>query len=108
MSRMTVHWRHEPFAHDAGRRDADEVDFNTEAAQTGVLTDEHQDVINGRPLIVEDETNRVYQVSDLPPDTVIVVAEVSSPPQPLLEKAREAGYQLVSASNGLPISGGRR
>ena len=105
---MTVHWRHEPFAKDAGRRDLAEVDYNTDATQTGVLTDEHPDAMDGSPVIVEDETQRVYRAADLPVDATVVVAAVGDPPQPILENARAAGFHLISAATGLPISGGRR
>lgn len=105
MAEMTVRWRHEPLAHDAGRRAQDEVDFNTDAARTGILTDEHQEVEDGLPVLVEHETGRVYRAADLPPDTVVAVAAVGDPPQPIVQNARAAGFHVVSAANGRPIPG---
>ncbi|TWT98817.1 hypothetical protein [Neorhodopirellula pilleata] len=98
MPTMTCHWRHEAFSRDAGiRTNEDAARTNVDSARTGILTDEHQEVMNGRPVLVEDATGRVYQSADLPPDTRVVVARVGDPPPPLFENARRAGFDIVAA-----------
>ncbi|GAA5507914.1 hypothetical protein [Novipirellula caenicola] len=98
MPQLTVHWRHEGFSHDAGQRSNEDISgTNVDSVHTGVLTDEHQEVTDGRPVLVEDETSRVYRAADLPPDTQVVVAKVTQPLEPMLEKARRAGFEVVTA-----------
>jgi len=98
MPTMTCHWRHVAFSRDAGiRTNEDAARTNVDSARTGVLTDEHQEVTDGRPILVEDATGRVYRASDLPPDTRVVVAGVGDPPPPLFENARRVGFEIVAS-----------
>lgn len=95
MSKLVVHWRHEPFSHDAGYRSVeDSARMNSDAARTGILSDEHQEVTDDRPVLVEDITERVYRAADLPPDTVIRVADLQGPAPPIIQHAREAGFRV--------------
>lgn len=97
MSQLTVQWQHEGFSHDAGRRDNEDVSGTAvDSVRTGLLTDEHQEVTDGRPVLVEDATERVYRAADLPPDTKVIVAEVTESLRPMIEKARQSGFEVIA------------
>ncbi|MBB3206560.1 hypothetical protein FHS27_002369 [Rhodopirellula rubra] len=97
MSTLNVHWRHTAFSHDAGMRtNEDAARMNTDAARTGVLSDEHQEVIDNCPVIVEDVTGRVYRAADLPPDTRVVVNDANHVADPIVEHAKRSGFEIVT------------
>ncbi|WP_153556875.1 hypothetical protein [Roseimaritima sediminicola] len=96
MAELSVQWKHEGFSHDAGRRDSDEVEGTAaDSVHTGVLTDEHQEVTDGRPVLVEDVTERVYRAADLPPDTRVIVPDVTAVRRAMIDKAKQAGFTIV-------------
>lgn len=96
MSKVNVQFKHEGFSHDAGRRDNDDVDrTNIDSVRTGVLTDEHQEVSDGRPVLVEDRTERVYRAADLPPSTRLIMSDTTDPSAGIVEKAKGAGFDIV-------------
>lgn len=101
MATMTCHWRHKAFSRDAGiRTNEDAARTNVDSARTGILTDEHQEVTDGQPVLVEDVTGRVYRPADLPPETRVVVARVGDPPPPIFDNARRIGFDIVTADRG--------
>ena len=101
---MTVYWRHEPVERNAGERTLPEVDMaKVPVARTGILTDEHTEVSDDSPVLVEDVTNRVYRAPDLPPDTTVAVAELGVPPQPSVIATKRAGFHVVDAGVGTPL-----
>ena len=98
MAMLYVHWRHEQFSHDAGvRSNADAARSEEDAARTGVLTDEHQDVVDYRPVLQEDYTGRIYRAADLPPETIIFVPNLQGPLPPIIEHAKQAGFNIRPA-----------
>ncbi|MFG0289453.1 MAG: hypothetical protein ACF8CQ_14835 [Rhodopirellula sp. JB044] len=68
--------------------------MNTDAARTGVLTDEHQEVSDNRPVLVEDATGRVYRPADLPPDTRVVVSDPNHLKDTIVDHAKRAGFEI--------------
>ncbi len=98
MAKITVHWQHTPFSHDAGVRSLDDTSgTDADSVHTGVLTDEDQEASDGRPVLVEDETNRVYQAADLPPGTQVIVTNTTERVQAIVEGARRAGFEVAMA-----------
>ncbi|MCM2374502.1 hypothetical protein [Aporhodopirellula aestuarii] len=96
MSTLNVHWRHTAFSHDAGLRTNDNASgTDTDIARTGVLSDEHQEVSDQRPVLVEDATGRVYRASDLPPNTRVVVSDINRFADPIVEHAKQAGFEIA-------------
>ncbi len=99
MATLTVHWQHQPFSHDAGVRSRSDIaGTDADSVHTGILTDEHQEVGDGLPLLVEDATRRVYRPVDLPPGTQVVATATTEPSQPLLDRAKQAGFDVVAAA----------
>ena len=72
-------------------------DNETEEVHQGLLTTDHDESIDGFPVLVEEETGRVYQSSDLPADTTLFLELAPDEMPELVEKAREAGYRLARA-----------
>ena len=100
MVTLNVYWQHTGFSHDAGMRDNDEIDgTQTDATRTGVLSDEHQEVTDDRPVLIEDASNRVYRPADLPPDTQVIIADANRFAEPIVEHARRAGFDILLDSD---------
>lgn len=103
MTTLQVYWQHESFSHDAGRRDSEEADSNAQATHTGRLSNEHQEVLDGSPVIIEDETLRVYRPADLPPGTEVFVTTTPGKSPDLAKDAVRAGFVMKRADDGQPV-----
>ncbi|TWT56489.1 hypothetical protein [Allorhodopirellula solitaria] len=96
MATINAYWRHAPFSHDAGQRNRDDIaGSEADSVHTGTLSDEHQEVSDGRPVLVEDETGRVYQAADLPPGTQVMVSHTTDQIQQIIEKSRRVGFEVI-------------
>ena len=96
MATLNVYWQHTELSRDAGTLVDDEPQSSqSEAIRTGILSDEHQEVTEGRPVLIEDETNRVYRAADLPPDTQVIVSDVNRFTEPIVDHARRAGFEII-------------
>ncbi len=96
MATLNVYWQHTGVSHDAGRRDNSDIEgTQSDATRTGVLSDEHQEVTEGRPVLVEDATRRVYKAADLPPSTQVIVSDANRFAEPIIKHARQAGFEVA-------------
>jgi hypothetical protein len=86
-----------------------EREFNEEEQDTvpgkvreGTLTTQHSASVDGAPVLVEDETGRVYTSWDLPPATILFVEAVPGFMPPMAMRARDAGFIIEHAEKGPP------
>jgi hypothetical protein len=90
---MYCYWRGQASGVDQGG------EMTATKTQTGVLTDEHEDVVDGMPVLVEDEDlgGRVYQVWELPPNTTVYVETAPGELPEIAQRAIEAGFRVERA-----------
>ena len=72
-------------------------DNKSKAVSQGVLTTDHEDSVDGIPVLVEEESGRVYHPGDLPAETTLFVELAPHEMAELVLKAREAGYRVARA-----------
>jgi len=78
--------------------DSDTVSDNkSEDVHQGVLTTDHEESMDGVPVLVEEETGRVYQPGDLPPNTTLFLELAPDEMPELVERARNAGFRVARA-----------
>lgn len=95
MSQVHIQFRQEAFSRDAGMRtNEDAARTNVDSTRTGVLTDEHESSSDQIPLLVEDVSGRVYQATDLPPGTEIVIPGAAEGQADLVDRAKRSGFQI--------------
>jgi len=95
MASLFAYWTSRSFAPDENSDTPG--DNEREDVHQGVLTTDHDDSFDGIPVLVEEETGRVYQPGDLPATATIFLELAPEEMPELVEKAREAGYRLARA-----------
>lgn len=66
---------------------------------TGVLTDEAENATDEIPVVIEDETGRIYLPDDFAPDTILYVEAAEEGMPAIAEAAVEAGFHVAHADD---------
>lgn len=95
MEEVHVHWMEQEL-------DPEEQEPAPGKVREGILTTQHSASTDGEPVLVEEDTGRVYTSWDLPPDTILFVEAVPGIMPPMAMKARDAGFIIEHAEKGPP------
>ena len=95
MASLYAYWTNRSSAPDENSDTAGDND--REDIHQGMLTTDHAESFDGVPVLVEEETGRVYQPGDLPAAATIFLELAPEEMPELVKKAREAGYRLARA-----------
>ena len=90
MAQISVYWRVSGMRSDTG----DHV--GTPVVHLGILTDEHPAALD-EPVIIEQESQRVYRHNDIPRDVEIYIDTPAESSSPIAERACDVGFRLVPA-----------
>lgn len=95
MEDVLVHWIESEFVEE-------EQEMFPGKIREGVLTTQHSASVDGMPVLVEAEGERVYTAADLPADAVLFVEAPPGPLPPMAEAAIEAGFTIRHAEESTP------
>jgi hypothetical protein len=93
MAAIEVYWRISDFDPEEQSKQRGEV------VLTGILTDEHEAASPEEPVVVEEESARVYRAGQLPPEAVLYIEDAPGPFPHLAQVAALAGFQVEHARN---------
>lgn len=95
MKDVQVHWIESEFVEE-------EQEMIPGKIREGVLTTRHSASVDGMPVLVETEGERVYTPADLPSDAILFVEAPPGPLPPMAEAAIEAGFVVRHAEESTP------
>lgn len=100
MENAFVYWTHaveRPVVLDAN---SDETGGDDEVVHSGLLTIDHESATDDTPVVVEDETGRVYGPDDLPAETTLFIEGSPGEFPEIAELAKRAGFHVARAATG--------
>jgi hypothetical protein len=92
MATLRVHWDDPNFEIARG------IQADRRKRLFGELTTENEYASEGKPVLVEDITKKVYLPTDLPAGTTLELATDATELPELARQARQAGYQVERPS----------